>query len=305
MKTYKSILLVLLFSVPVWCCDVCGCKLGGLSMGVTPQSDANYIGFRYNMAQFDASIKYNSEFFQDEFSSDTFQRFDLFGKFNLMRNLQLNIMVPYLVNNMDGNLQKVDFKGIGDPLIQLFYNVVNTGMNPGRSVNHSFLVGAGIKLPLGSSDQRDNEELINRNFQLGTGSVDYQLSAMYTLRLGSYGIASEAGYRINTANSDGYEFSDQSNMSMNLFFLYESPQIGLMPYTGIYYEYADTHTDNGIIQVNTGGNALLANLGLQIYLQQITMSIGTQVPISQSYNTDQFATIESGSRLSVDMLYQF
>lgn len=305
MRLYKLILILMLFSSPAWCCDVCGCKLGGLSMGVTPQSDANYFGIRYNMAQFDASIVYNSEFFEDEFSSDTFQRFDLLGKFNLVKNLQLNIMLPYLINNMDGNLQKVDFKGFGDPLVQLFYNVINTSMDPGRSVNHSFLVGAGIKLPFGSSDQSDNEELINRNFQLGTGSVDYQLSAMYTMRLGLYGIATEAGYRINTANSDGYEFSDQSNISLNMFYLRESPQIGLLPYAGLYYEYADSHSDNGILQVNTGGSALLANLGMQIYLQKITLSLATQVPISQSYNTDQFATIEEGSRLSLDMLYQF
>ena len=257
------------------------------------------------MAQFDAAIIYDSEFFEDEYSSDTFQRFDLIGKFNLGRKLQLNIMLPYLVNNMDGNLQKVNFNGIGDPLVQLFYNVVNTGIDPARALNHSFLIGAGIKLPFGSNNQRDNEELINRNFQLGSGSIDYQLSTMYTLRFGNYGIASEAGYRINTENSDGYDFSNQSNISLNLFFLRESPQIGLLPYGGLYFEYADSHTDNGIIQVNTGGNALLANLGLQIYLQKITMSVATQVPISQSYNSDQLASIESGSRLSLDMLYQF
>ncbi len=274
-------------------------------MGITPQSTANYFGLRYTTASFNAAIQYDSEFFVDERSSDTFQRLDFVGKVNLPANFQLNLSVPYLINKMDGNIQNVNFNGIGDPLAILFYSAINTEMNPARKINHSLLIGAGVKLPLGSSNQLGNDELINRNFQLGTGSTDYQLSAIYTIRSGAFGAATEGGYRLNTENPDGYEFSDQINIGLNFFYLRENPRIGLLPFSGVYFEYADSHKDNGIIQVNSGGKMLLGTLGTQVYLQQITLSASTQLPIYQSFNSDQFAQIEGKARFSVDFLYQF
>lgn len=283
-------------------CDVCGCRLGGLSYGILPQHYQHLFGVKYSHAAFNAHMDHDSEYSGEEYSNDTYQRIDLMGRISFADRWQVNVQLPYLINQMDGNVQQVSSSGIGDPVVMVYYTPFNTGTEDNRWKN-SLLVGGGVKLPLGDHDKLDDGTIINRNFQMGSGSLDYLLSANYTLSFNNWGMNYEASYKMNTSNSDGYRFGNQFNASAYLFRYLEVGPIGILPFAGAFYENSVQHTDDGIIQVNTGGAATYGTLGSQIYWKQWNLNVEYQIPMHQSYNSDNVATIEAGNRISLTLIY--
>lgn len=287
-------------------CDICGCKLGGVYFGILPLYNTHFIGLRYSQAAFKASITYgNNQYISNEFSEDTYRRVDLLGRYSISRKLQVSFVVPYLMNDMNGSHQTVQSAGVGDPMVLLYYNVLNTA-NSGISFwQQSLSVGGGVKLPLGEYQKEDNGTIINRNFQLGSGSVDYLLSLNYTLRYKKTGINIESGYKMNTPNSQGYRFGNQLNASAYLFQWIETPQVAFLPFAGVYYEQAGKHTNDVVEQLNTGGSALFGTVGLQVFRNNLSVNMLYQAPWVQNYHTDQLSDISARSRFTVGLLYNF
>ncbi len=301
MHKMKNILLLsiglVILAPKAYGCDVCGCKLGGYSMGILPQFDNHFIGLRYSHASFNAYI--DNRLTEDEFSNDTYRRIDLIGRYSLSSKVQLSFMLPFISNDMDGNVQSVESQGIGDPMVLINYNLWNNADNPGSLWNHSLLVGGGIKLPFGDDDKLDNDELINRNFQLGTGSVDYVFSLNYAVRRQNIGLNLESAYQINGTNDVDYTFGNQFNASLYTFYWWQRPNFVLLPYLGGYFEKAQKHYDGDIEQVNTGGKALFATTGLQLMVGRFMLDARYQAPLYQQFNAEEIVSIESDDRYTV------
>lgn len=305
----KIILIIISITCLVWqtnACDVCGCKLGGVYFGILPMNNSHFVGLRYSQAAFKASISYgNSQYISNEFSSDTYHRVDLLGRYSISPKLQVSFMLPYLMNEMNGSHQQVQSNGMGDPMVLVHYNVLNTANNGVSFWQHSLLLGGGIKMPLGEYQKEDKGVIINRNFQLGSGSLDYLLSLNYTLRYQKTGVNVESAYKINTENSQSYRFGNQLNASAYLFQWIETPQIAFLPFAGVYYEQAAKHSNNTIEQLNTGGSALFGTFGLQVFRNNLSLNFLYQLPWQQNYYTDQLSDISAKDRFTVGLLYNF
>ncbi|WP_109830441.1 hypothetical protein [Reichenbachiella versicolor] len=304
----KRILLYLLIIISLSAfdskaCDICGCKLGGLSYGILPQYDSHFIGLRYSNASFKAEINYNSPYDQDVYSNDTYNRVDLIGRYVVTSKIYLNVIFPYMHNVMRGNEQNISVSGIGDPMMLIYYNPINTGYEMEKRWKHSLLIGGGLKLPLGNYQAVDNGEIINRNFQLGSGSLDYVVSLNYTLRYNLWGVNIESSYKMNTKNKENYQFGNQINYSSYLFYQIETTLASILPYGGFYYEWSDLHKDGIIIQTNTGGKVLFASIGSQIIRSNWSINVQFQIPVNQSYNVDQYSSISAGERTTIGLMY--
>ncbi|PWL31723.1 hypothetical protein [uncultured Roseivirga sp.] len=295
--------LIAVLSIPkTWACDVCGCSLSGLYFGYVSMQNRHFIGLKYSSASFKAYIDNDDYYFQDEYSNDTYQRFDLTGKYRFSPRFEVRYVVPYIINNMEGSHQNVRSSGLGDPMIVGYYSIFNTGENI-EGIVHSLNVGAGLKLPVGEFEKTDDGEIINRNFQLGSGSLDYILSANYMVRFGKYGANVESSYKINSANSMNYEFGNQANVALNVYRYLETASFSVLPFVGAFYEQGDYHYNEGIREANTGGKAIMATLGAQIFVNRLTLNAQYQTPIKQTFNTDDFASIEGGDRFSIGLYY--
>lgn len=295
--------MIVSISNPAIGCDVCGCKLGGLYFGIMPQFDSHFIGVRYSSAYFKAAIRYNSEYLEDETSDDTYRRLDITGRFSINEKLKLNFILPYLSNVMNGSHQNIRSHGIGDPMVLLYYQAINNSVNNEDQVKHALLLGGGLKLPLGRFDAEDQGEIINRNFQMGSGSLDYLLSANYTIRRNAIGMNSESSYKINSRNKDEYRFGNQFNFSSYFFYWHEFKAITVLPYTGIYFEQAEKHQNHSAEEVNTGGHATFATLGAQAFKGNMTVNCMYQLPIAQRFNSDALSQIEAGNRFSISVMW--
>lgn len=295
------IVIALLSSIPLLSCDVCGCRLGGFSYGILPQHHRHIIGIRYSYAEFSARMNHNSSYFADEHSNDTYQRYDVLARVSLLEKLQINVQIPYLINTMDGNKQQVTSNGVGDPMVVGYYNLINTSDQEEALWKNSLLLGAGVKLPLGDYEKMDQGKIINRNFQLGSGSVDYLFSANYTLSLGAWGLNTDASLKLNTANDQGYTFGNQFNINSYLFRHVKTSFLTVLPYIGGYYETADQHKAGKIVQINTGGSAFFTSVGIQLYKGNFALNLLYQSPLSQKYNSDAIASIEAKDRFSASL----
>ena len=301
-RIYIFLISITVFSLSSNACDVCGCRLGGLSYGILPQHFQHLVGVKYSYASFHAKMIHDSEYFGDEYSDDSYQRIDIIGRVSLLPRLKLNVQLPYLINEMEGSHQKVSTSGVGDPVAMLYFTAFNTGTEMSNWKN-SLLIGGGMKLPFGEYEKLDDGLIINRNFQMGSGSVDYLLSANYTVSFNDWGINTEASYKMNGTNDQDYRFGNQFNASGYMFRYLESSVIGFLPYAGGYYEFSEHHYEGKVEQINTGGTALFATVGAQAYWQQLSLNVEYQAPVHQSYNSDEVATIQTNGRFSVGVIW--
>lgn len=276
-------------------CDACGCSLGGYSLGFIPQQNSSFVGLRYSRAHFYAEMLHGSN---HEFSEDTYQRVELIWRHVWKNRWQVNVMLPYLYNRMDGNQHDlIKLSGFGDPVFMLNYKVIDQ-MLVEKNFRQNLWIGAGVKAPLGKFDAVDRAELINPNFQLGSGSWDALLHLNYIAQVKSFGVNIEATGKINTPNSMDYQFGNQGSVTTNLFHTQLVKGHSIAPYLGTYFEYGEFHRFEGFKEVNTGGRASFANVGLQWQKDRCLFNAQYQLPIWQDFNSDRDVNIESKGRLA-------
>jgi hypothetical protein len=308
MKKVAAVLLLismLSLSKNTHACDVCGCSLGGSYYGILPQFNKNFVGIRWSQAKFYAHMNHDSEYLGEEYSNDTYNKVELWGRFYINKRIQLFAFVPYSFNNMDGTEQKVKTNGLSDITVVANYLVLNTGEDSTRTFKHTWMAGGGIKLPTGSDDLEDQGNLVNPNFQLGTGSTDFIISTVYTVRYKKVGLNTETGYKINTRNSNDYLFGNQFHASSQFFYWQNIKGFSLLPNAGVYYESAQKHKSGNVIQPNTGGSALLLTTGLETYIKRFTIGANYKYPLSQNYNSDEISSIESKQRWMMSLTFNF
>ena len=298
MKTYFFIAATILFRLHTLACDVCGCSLGAFSQGIIPDYTSHFIGLRYNLAQFKAEVDHGLNG-NTEFSYDKYHRLEMTGRYNATEKLKVNFFIPYVVNQMNSSEQSFSKSGIGDPLILFNYKFFKSEMELSK---HYLTAGAGIKFPMGKSNMTDNEELLNRNFQPGSGSFDLLVMANYYLRKNKLGLVLESAYKMNTEAKSGYRFGNQFNFSTNLNYRIEQKKINWLAYSGFYFEQASRHNENEKPVFNTGGYGIYANAGLQFYISRLRLSAGIQAPVYQHFYTDNLTTLNSKMRVNTDLI---
>ena len=298
-------MLIITFFSQSSACDVCGCSLGGNYFGILPLYYKNFVGMRWSQAKFYSYMDHQSEFLPPEYSNDTYSKAELWGRFYVNKKLQVFAFVPYAHNDMNGSEQVVSINGLGDITVMANYLLINTGESKSKKFKHTLIAGGGVKLPTGKFNIEDKGKLVNRNFQIGTGSVDFLIASVYTVRYQKIGTNMEAGYKINTRNNADYIFGNQFHISSQIFYWQNIKPFSLLPNVGVYYEQAPKHKEAKIIQANTGGFALLATAGLEIYYKSFTSGINYKHPLVQHYNSDNIADIQSKDRWMISLTYNF
>ena len=305
-KIFWSVSILTLASCGAYACDICGCKLGSSFFNLLPNGNGHYVGIRYGRAPFTAHVKNNLG--EDEYSSDLYQRFEWVGRWQANKKLGFQVLIPYQVNNMDGNLDEFDvnLKGIGDLTLLASYQLSDNMDDLTSETKYAFSTGFGIKIPIGEYDKGyQDEEVINRNFQMGSGSLDYLITSNLLIGYKSAGISWQNSLKLNTNNKYQYRFGNQFASGLNAFYQYRIKQAGLIPIVGFYHEWAARHTEQEIVQFDTGGKASFLTLGTQFYFRNFVLSIDHQLALSQDYNTQRRNHIEAQGRTNVSILINF
>jgi len=299
----KKIILILIFSITlssVHSCEFCGCGVGNFYLGILPQFSKNFVGVRYQAQRFDSHVGLHPSLATSEY----FQSTEVWGRFYPIPKLQVMTMVTYHVNKQVTTSGNVYLEGLGDIPVLVNYNVFTTTRDDeDHLVNHDLWAGGGIKLPTGKYKfQETPTEVANPNFQLGTGSVDFFMNGLYTLRYKKIGINADATYKMNTYNNDQYHFGNKFNGSAAFVFVQQIGQVGIMPSAGMYFEDSAQNKSGSITIVDSGGRATFATAGLQLYWGKISLGGIYRTPLSQNLANGR---IKANDRLMAHLSFLF
>ncbi|NML21965.1 transporter [Pseudoflavitalea sp. G-6-1-2] len=284
MKKHLLAAMLLLLTAPVFACDICGCGVGSYYIGILPEFNKKIIGIRYRYNSLKTHIGAGG---QTSYltTRETFHTAEVWGGWNISRKFRVMGYIPVNFNEKKSQETTASKTGLGDMGVQGFYKLFDQRKTIGSNLMvHALWLGAGLKLPTGKyeSPAKDQSAPDANLFQLGTGSTDFTVNAMYDLRIQDAGINAAASYKINTANSDDYRYGNRLSASMQAYYKFRILNaFTLSPNAGVLYETAEHDKDAGFSTDVSGGNLLLGTAGLEAAFAKFAIGAGFQHPLSQ------------------------
>lgn len=298
--------IILLILIPLFAmvessvaCNVCGCGVGNYHYGILPQFGKNFVGVRYRYSSYTSTLDASHG---HQYSYETFQTTELWGRFYPARRVQAFVFVPVNFNERREGMHAKHLRGLGDIVISANYNLINTYDSADAKVKHNLLLGGGLKLPTGKYRALENGLTVNQNFQLGTGSVDFLFNLIYTIRFGDIGFNAEASYSLTTANKDEYQFGNATRTGLTAFYLVRAGAFTIMPNIGASAEFFEDNSQFDQPFQDTGGWASLYNLGTEVYYRNIALGATVAIPGKQALFNDM---VEADNRFSAHLTYMF
>lgn len=273
---------LLLMAYSAIACDVCGCAVGGNSIGILPRFNKHFIGVRSTYASFTSAHPTLFEGEKQKISKEYFSSTTLWGRFVPHKRVQVFAQVPYNYFVRDEEGQTTINHGLGDINILANYVVFNTIDSFDSNIKQSLQFGGGIKLPTGDFNKTKNGTPLNINMQLGTGSYDIPLNLIHTIRFRSFGVNTELRYNYNNKNTNNYRLGDRFLASSKIFYWRNYKSITFLPQTGATFEnyWSDK---NGKYNVDyTGGTMLQLSAGVDVYFNKWAVGIHFSKPIQSN-----------------------
>lgn len=288
MNIKKRILLPLISLAPLLAtaCDICGCGVGSYYVGILPEFKKRFIGLRYQHKSLITHL--NAAGGRSYLTTDeTYHIAELWGAVNIGKKFRVMGFVPYNFNQRLNQGVTTAQNGFGDVAVYGYYKLVdrrNVTKNK-KLMIHSLWIGTGLKLPTGSYNNTDKNviENIQNTFQLGTGSTDVVMNAMYDLRLQDAGINTNMSYKINTANKYHYRYGNKFTTNLLAYYKISLGKNGnLAPNTGVMYEQAakDRKQNNHTVE-ESGGYSLTHTTGIEWNYKRLSWGANYQVPLQQ------------------------
>ncbi|MGN6436488.1 MAG: transporter [Agriterribacter sp.] len=282
-------IIILLISIAsfesAWACDICGCGVGSYYVGILPEFSKKIIGvrYRYNSLVTHLGAGGSTSYLTTD---ETYRTAELWGGWTIGKKLRLMAYVPVSFNEKFNQGITTRKTGLGDVGVQGFYQVFDSRSTTeaNKMLVHSLWVGAGVKVPTGKYEAPEKNGMETANiFQLGTGSVDFTLNAMYDLRLQDAGINTMVSYKMNTVNGDEYRYGNKFSSSVQAYYKFRiMNKLTLAPNAGLLFESAKKDMDDGYRVDVSGGHMLLGSFGAEITFKNIAIGGNYQVPASQN-----------------------
>lgn len=202
-------------------------------------------------------------------------------------------IVPYLDKTFRSGGGERGDRGLGDATLLARHQVWQVD-RAGETFRGQVL--GGLKLPTGRDDERDSLGRLPQPLQLGSGSYDPIVAAVFSWQRLQWQADFDLVYKINTeANS----FRFGNTLAHDASFQYRLwPQslsgtgvpsfvYGVLELNGVWAERARSR---GTKLADSGGYTLFVSPGLQFVTQRWIAEIAAQLPVVQDLNGDQLET---------------
>lgn len=295
MKKLISTFVLAISFCTVQACEICGCGLGNYYMGILPHFSHRFAGLRYQFHKFKTRLNDDPS----QFSNDFYQTYELWTGWNLGKKWRLLTFVPLTINHQESDEGMENKSGLGDVALLASYKLLDKSLNnDGKRVVQQLWIGGGVKLPTGKFefDPADPDMAAMANTQIGSGSTDFLVNAMYNVNVNKLGISTTVNYKINSANKEGYRFGNK--LTANSFVSYAVPAgksgVDFIPNAGLLFEHSGgNELENAKVNL-TGGNLLLGSAGAELRFSKVTVGFNVQLPIAQNFAEKQTKSIAKG-----------
>ncbi len=276
-------------------CDACGCSASGGSMGFNSMLSEKFIGVRYMYQKYQSR---DGVFNNSPWIDENFNTVQLWGRIPISSKMDLMVLAPYHFLNREKMTNSQSLSGLGDITLLTFYNLHQT-KNDTATFQHKILVGAGIKVPTGVFNNKNNGS-INPSFQLGTGSWDYNLATEYIVRANNFGLNTTLSYVFKTENHKNYKFGNQFNYGSTLFYTILVDQLQLVPQIGAAGETYQANQEFKEDVPYTKGDIFFGKLGIEAGYRKFSAGINVMLPINQNLTGSK---VEADYRLAFNINY--
>jgi len=303
-KKYLILLIpFIVFSIESSACDACGCAMTGNYAGIYPQFTKNILGVRFGNRRFNhpnTELNFNGS---SQVLSDEFNTVEIWGRFYPTPKVQVFATVPFRVHTRSEAERTTRLRGVGDISISANYTLFNSADSSKSALKHALLIGGGVFMPTGKFMQRDDRLVsLPAQFQLGTGAFSFSLNANYTLRKRNWGLNIDGQARLSEENERSYEFGNLYAAVASVFYKLEKGTVAILPNVGASFENYERDQEFDRSKEDTGGNVILINAGVDVYLPKFSFNFSAQLPIEQSLPYSQPA---SSNRINVGIAYTF
>ncbi|MBG9376631.1 transporter [Panacibacter sp. DH6] len=306
MKKIITLTVLLLVAGNLLACDICGCGVGSYYLGILPDFKKRFIGLRYQHKGLtthisaDGSVSYLT-------SQEIYQTAEVWGAFNIGKRFRIMGFVPVNFNERLNQGKTTSKSGMGDIAVLGYFKLLDRQKTIGdKRFAQSLWVGGGIKLPVGTYDPTDANIAQNtqNTFQLGTGSVDFTVNAMYDVRLQDAGINTNVSYKINTANKYDYRYGNKLTGNVLAYYKFNiKNKLTIAPNAGIMYETAqkDLNARKHFVD-ESGGYSMMGILGVECNIKNIAFGGNYQSPLAQTLAGNR---VKAKDRFMVHVSFSF
>lgn len=299
--------LSLLLALPTWACDICGCGVGTYYLGILPQFNKRFGGIRYQTNTLRTHLNPSGE--RSYLTTDeTYHKAELWGAWNLGQRFRVLGFVPVSFNEQRSTEGTTHQGGLSDVSLLGYYRLLDrrSAGPQGQPLIQSLWLGGGLKLPTGRYEptRRDASGQSPNVFQLGTGSVDFLLNALYDLRLLDAGLNLNANYKLNTPNRYEYRYGHKLTLTALPYYkIRVASALTLAPNAGLVLEHAAQDVTDGRFRVGaSGGTAWLAGGGAEASWKRLAAGLSYQTPLRQQLAG---GSVRAGHRLATHLSVLF
>lgn len=302
MKNRIAIVLLLFFvsghsSMAQSCC----CTGTGSNYSILPNLNKHILGLRYTHTDYQSKTQSLNSELDGMITYEHVNTVDLFGRFNLMKQLQLSVFLPISFIQEHSTLSDSKTVGLGDMSFLLQYSVLDPLKCNGKTAKHQLRFGIGTKLPSGEFNKSENN-LYSTSVQLGTGSIDFLANAIYTFRFKKIGFNAQAGYKLNTSNPDQFKFGDKVDGSVDFFYVADINEVRIMPSVGLTYAHTFENWNKHQLVYLSYSDIVNAPISLDIYYKRIAITLSGSPVI---YNRVAFKGFKQRYSVSGGVFYNF
>ncbi len=221
------------------------------------------------------------------------------------------VILPFVHKSMeftppDGARRSYSTSGVGDIIVDTKWVFLSRNRLKGTT---RIGIEGGVKIPVGGTGaELPDGSVAPRPLQVGTGSWDFPLKALFTVTQGHFGFLTNVGYRINTTN-DGFRAGNvfTYDAAVGLRFLpwvYRSLRDqSLIVYLELNGSVGEEDEIGGVSNPDSGGHLLFLSPDLQwIPAPWLLFEGSVQFPIVQDLDGTQ---LEYGTRFQIGTRIRF
>ena len=303
-KAIRLTLLLLFTALATQACEICGCSVNGYQFGILPQFKKHFVGVRHQFRSFRSQHLISQQLYiLGNQSREYYHSTEVWGRFQVGKKLQLFAFLPYhhFKQVEAGTTSRAN--GMGDISLMGYYTALNNANQLHRRFKQTLQLGGGIKLPTGRFLPFRGESELNPHLNTGTGSVDYFINGIHTMRYKRIGLTAEASYRINTENQNQFRYGNRLTTAARFFYWKDvSKKVSLLPQVGLSWETADRDHLYADKQPFTGGSITQLVSGIDVFSSHVGVNLGVQIPLQQNLAR---GLVHTNTQVNVGLTYIF
>lgn len=273
---YKILIAFICCFNSMYACDFCGCSPSVMNsdlLSLQPQSSVG-INTTYKSYKYEAN--------ENGLTKSHLLSTNLSVAYAPKKWLEIRSTLPLIWMMNQYTTTKDKTFGVGDMTIISNFKVLSKSpIGTNKKVGHTVIVGLGIELPTGKNKISEDNQL--QNFTLGSRSVDFLFSGVYSMSYRKWNIIGAGLVKINTRNKDEVRYGHLYSIQTGAAYTHTFKKSQLLPNAGIRVEIQQKNLHKNIIQKFTGSYALFFQYGADYNIKN--WNIGFQILHPMVQNT--------------------